>query len=111
MTRFWANRFVQVSQMVGRKLTVSLDSFYSGSPDDRSEFEKLDTQLATIVMGDGTHTITFTMNKYNIITTLEDHLPLADIYTQTMTLTSQFDPGYSQTDVNLAADFQLTFAE
>ncbi len=111
MTRFWANRFVQVSQLCGRDLTVSLQSWYTGSPDDRTEYEKVDSQLATIVLGDGTHSITFTMNANNIIKTLEDSLPLSDIYTQSMTLSSQFDPGYSQADVNLAADFQLAFAE
>ena len=111
MTRFWANRYVTFSQFVGRNLTVSLNSFYVSTPDDRTVYESLSPQLATIVLGDGTHSITFTMNTNNIATTLEDHLPLADIYTQTMTLTSQFDPAYSQTDVNLAADFQLAFAE
>ena len=111
MTRFWANRYVTFSQFVGRNLTVSLNSFYVSSPDDRSQYEQLGAQLATIVLGDGTHSITFTMNTNNIITTFEDHLPLADIYTQTMTLTSQFDPAYGQTDTNLAADFQMQFAE
>ncbi len=111
MTRFWANRYVTFSQFVGRNLTVSLNSFYVSTPDDRTVYESVSPQLATIVLGDGTHSITFTMNTNNIATTLEDHLPLADIYTQTMTLTSQFDPAYSQTDVNLAADFQLAFAE
>ncbi len=51
------------------------------------------------------------MNTNNIITTLEDQLPLEDIYTQTITLTSQFDPAFSQTDQSLAADFQLAFVE
>ena len=111
MTRFWANRFVQVSQLCGRDLTVSLQSFYTGSPDDRLEYEKVEAQLATIVIGDGTHSITFTMNANNIIKTLEDSLPLSDIYTQSITLTSQFDPAFSQTDQALAADYQITFAE
>ena len=111
MTRFWANRFVQMSQFVGRNLTVSLQSWYDGAVDDRTEYEKLDSQQAEIKLGDGTHSITFAMNANNIITSIEDQLPLADIYTQNMTLTSQFDPAYSQTDANLAADFELSFTE
>lgn len=113
MTRFWANRFVQVSQFVGREVTASLQSYFppGSSTDDRSEYEAVTPQLVTIVLGDGTHSITFTMNKANIIKTIEDSLPLSDIFTQTMTLTSQFDAGYSQTDAALAADFQIAFVE
>jgi hypothetical protein len=111
MSRFWANRYVTFSQFVGRKLTVTLSSFYVSTPDDRTEYEQLAPQLATISLGDGTHNFTFTMNANNIATSLEDHLPLADIYTQTMTLTSQFDPGFFQADQVLAADFQLSFTE
>jgi hypothetical protein len=111
MTRFWANRYVQVSQLCGREVTVSLQSRYTGSPDDRGSYEAVTPQLATIVLSDGTHAVTFTMNKANIMKTLEDSLPLADIYTQSMTLTSQFDAGATQTDYALLPDFAVTFTE
>ncbi|MGO9599943.1 MAG: hypothetical protein ACLP7Q_18290 [Isosphaeraceae bacterium] len=111
MKHYWANRYLQIQQLVGRQLTVSLESWYTSTPDDRTQYEQNASQLATIVLGDGTHSITVTMNANNIITTLDDRLPLADIYTQNMTLTSQFDPSYSQLDQALAADFQVAFAE
>ncbi len=111
MTRMWANRFTQVSQFVGRTMTIAVQNYYVTTPDDRTQYESVASQLATIVLGDGTHSVTFTMNTNNIISTLEDQLPLEDIYTQTITLTSQFDPAFLQTDQSLAADFQLAFVE
>ena len=62
-------------QFCGRNLTVSLHSFYTGTPDDRPNMRTVEAQLATIVIGDGTHSITFTMNANNIIKTLEDSFP------------------------------------
>lgn len=111
MRRWWANRYVQVSQFVGRKLNVSIQSYYQPTPDDRTQYESIAPQLVTIVLGDGTHSFTFTMNANNIITSLEDDLKLADIYTQSMGLVSQFDAGFTQVDQALAADFQLAFVE
>ncbi len=32
------------------------------------------------------------MNAASVITTFEDQLPLNDLYTQTMTVTNQWDP-------------------
>jgi hypothetical protein len=32
------------------------------------------------------------MNTASVITTFEDQLPLNDLYTQTMTVTNQWDP-------------------
>ena len=113
MTRHWNNRFVQYQQFCGRDLTVTAQNFYTNmSPEDRLEYENTVAQTVSIELNDGaSHTIIFTMNANNIIKTLEDSLPLDDIYTQTMTVTSQFDPAFTQTDQLLAADFQMAFTE
>ena len=44
---------------------------------------------------------TFNLNTASVITTFEDQLPLNDLYTQTMTITNQWDPSVS-TDLTLA---------
>ena len=109
--RYWANRFVSVNQFVGRELTCSVQNYYVTTPDDRTQYESVASQLVNIQLGDGVHAVTITMNTNNVIKTLEDSLPLDDIYTQTINLTSQFDPSFAQTDQALAADFQLAFVE
>ncbi len=109
MTRFWANRFAQFMQFCGRKLTLTAQNFYSNSPDDRTAMEGLTAQSISFALGNSTHSATFVLNTNNIIQTIEDSLPLADIYTQTLTATSQWDPAYTQTDSALAADFQMAF--
>ena len=89
--RFWANRFVQFSQFCGRDLKLTAQNFYSNSPDDRTTFEGLTAQSISFSIGNGTHSVTFVMNTNNILTSVEDHLPLDDVYTQTLTATSQYD--------------------
>ena len=113
MSRFWANRFVQFIEFCGRTTKLSVRNFYqptSGSPDDRQSMEALATQTAYFGFNNGLHSALFTMNTNNIIESVEDSLPLADIYTQLLTITSQFDPNYIQTDAYLPADMQLTFS-
>jgi len=109
MTRFWANRFAQFSQFCGRDLTLSAENFYSNSPDDRTSYEGLTGQSISFSIANGSHSASFVMNTNNIITTIEDSLPLDDIYTQTLTATSQWDPAFSSADPALAADFQMSF--
>jgi len=116
MSRFWANRFVQFIEFCGRTTKLTVRNFYQPTstlatyPDDRYNMEALATQTASFGFNNGVHAVLFTMNTYNIIETVEDSLPLGDIYTQNLTLTSQFDPNYSQTDAYLPADLQLSFA-
>jgi hypothetical protein len=110
MTRFWANRFVQFAQFCGRDLTLTAQQFYVNmSPEDRLTYEAITPVTASVALNNGVHSATFTMNTANVVKTLEDSLPLDDIYTQTMTVTSQWDASYAQTDTNLAADFQMSF--
>ncbi len=113
MSRFWANRFVQFIEFCGRVTKLTVRNFYqptSSSPDDRNLMEALATQTVNFGFNNGAHTALFTMNTNNIIETVEDSLPLADIYTQNLTVTSQFDPNYSQTDTYLPADMQMAFS-
>ncbi len=108
--RFWANRFVQTQLFCGRTITLTASNWYKHlTPSDRSQFESLTPQTASVKFDNGTHSIEFTLNANNIITSLTDVLPLDDIYTQRMELASQWDPAYVQTDYALAADFELAF--
>ena len=108
--RYWNNRFVQLAKFVGRKVTLEAINWYTNmSPEDRVEYEGLVAQTVSVELNNSTHTIIWTMNTNNIVTALEDELPLSDIYTQKLTATSQIDPTYSVTDYALAPDFQMAF--
>lgn len=109
MPRYWANRSVQFSQFCGRSVTLTAQNFLTNVPDDRTAYEGLVGQSISFSLSNGTHSASFVLNTNNIMTTFEDSLPLDDIYTQTLTAKSQWDPAYAQTDAALAADFQMAF--
>jgi hypothetical protein len=90
--RYWANRFINLMRFVGRSTTLEAQNFYTPTPDDRTSYEGLTTETTSFALNNGTHSITWTLNTASVITSLEDHLPLDDLYTQTMTITNQWDP-------------------
>jgi hypothetical protein len=90
--RYWANRFINLMRFVGRSTTLEAQTFYAPTPDDRTSYEGLTTETTTFALNNGTHSITWTLNTASVITSLEDHLPLDDLYTQTLTITNQWDP-------------------
>jgi hypothetical protein len=89
--RFWANRFVNLMRFVGRGTTLEAVNFYASTPDDRTSYEGLTTETTSFALNNGTHSITFNMNTASVISQFEDQLPLNDLYTQTMTITNQWD--------------------
>ena len=106
--RFWANRFINLMRFVGRSTTLEAVNFYAPTPDDRTSYEglwgsttRVHGHTFTFALNNGTHSVTFNMNTNSVITTFEDQLPLNDLYTQTMTITNQWDPA--------TADLTLTF--
>jgi hypothetical protein len=108
--RWWANRFVQTQLFCGRTVSLTCENYYKHlTPSDRSQFESMTPQAASIEFNNGTHTITLTLNANNVITTLTDVLPLDNIYTQRLELASQWDPAYAQTDQALGADLEIAF--
>jgi|GEM_PF-1149137 len=111
--RFWANRFVNLMRFVGRATTLEAQNFYVPSPDDRTDYEGLlgfqtsgtvpySSTAVTFELNNGTHSVTFGLNNNSVFTTFEDQLPLNDLYTQTMTITNQWDP-------TAGSDLALTF--
>ena len=89
--RFWANRFVSLMRWVGRSTTLEAVNFYATTPDDRTSYEGLTTETTSLALSNGTHSVTFNMNTASVISQFEDQLPLNDLYTQTMTITNQWD--------------------
>ena len=100
--RYWANRFVNLMRFVGRSTTLEAVNFYAPTPDDRTSYEGLTTETTSFELNNGTHSITINMNTASVITTFEDQLPLNDLYTQTMTITNQWDS-------TAGSDLALTF--
>jgi hypothetical protein len=89
--RFWANRFVNLMRFVGRSCTLEAVNFYAATPDDRTSYEGLLNETTSFALNNGGHSITINMNTASVITTFEDQLPLNDLYTQTMTVSNQWD--------------------
>ncbi len=100
--RFWANRFVNLMRFVGRSTTLEAVNFYAASPDDRTAYEGLTNETTSFTLSNGTHSIAINMNAASVISRFEDQLPLNDLYTQTMTITNQWDP-------TAGSDLALTF--
>ena len=89
--RFWAYRFVNLMRFVGRSTTLEAVNSYAPTPDDRTSYEGLTTETSSFALNNGTHSITINMNTASVITRFEDQLPLNDLFTQTMTITNQWD--------------------
>ena len=108
--RFWANRFINLMRFVGRSTTLEMQNFYVPTPDDRTDYEGIlgfnttagyTGTTATFVLNNGTHTATFNLETNSVITSLEDQLPLNDLYTQITTITNQWD-AVNSADMTLA---------
>ena len=102
--RFWANRFINLMRFVGRTATLQAQNFYVPTPDDRTDYEGLlgfnagagyTGTTVTFELNNGVHTIIYNLETNSVITTFEDNLPLNDLYTQTMTVATQWDPANS----------------
>jgi hypothetical protein len=100
--RYWASRFLSIMQFVGRATTFEAVNAYAPTPDDRTSYEGLTTGSATFELNNGTNSLTISLNTASVITTFEDQLPLNDLYTQTMTITNQWDP-------TVGSDLSLSF--
>ena len=89
--RYWANRFVQLMRYVGRSTTLEATQFYLATPDDRTSYEGLTSLTTSLALSNGTNSITWTLNSTNPFTSLEDQLPLNDLYLQAGTIANEWD--------------------
>lgn len=102
--RWYANRYVQILRLTGRKTTVATKLLYPlAAQDDRTLYEGLTSETCSIELNNGTHGFTFGMNAQNILTPFEDDLPLNELYMQTSTENNQWD-------ATAGSDFTLTIA-
>ena len=100
--RFWSNPFVTDQKFCGRNTTIAAQSYITGvPPDDRYSYEIVAPQTVTIGFNNGINSILVTMNNANVITEYCEQLPNDNLYTQSMTIASQWDAGYTQTDFAL----------
>lgn len=108
--KFWTNRFLAMQRLMGRSTTLVVSNLYNPTPDDRTSFEG----VAGFTTGGGytgtdvsfalsntTHSVTFDLKNNDVITSLEDQLPMSDLYMQNITVTNQWDPT-SGTDFSVA---------
>jgi hypothetical protein len=100
--RFYANRYIQTLNLVGRKTTVATKLLYPlAAQDDRTNYEGLTSESCSIELNNGTHGFTFGLNAQNVLTPFEDDLPLNDLYMQSSTENNLWDP-------SAGSDFTLT---
>jgi hypothetical protein len=102
--RFYATRFLQILQLVGRKSTVATKLLYPPSAqDDRTLYEGLTPETMSIELNNGSHGFTLNYNGQNVLSPFEDDLPLNDLYFQSSTGNTMWDP-------TAGSDFTLTVA-
>jgi hypothetical protein len=100
--RWYANRYLQLLRLVGRKTTVATKLLYPlTGQDDRTNYETLASESCSIELNNGTHGFTFGFNAQNVLTPFEDDLPLNDLYFQSSTENNLWDP-------SAGSDFTLT---
>jgi hypothetical protein len=100
--RYFNNRFLQLYRFLGRETSLESKLYYAISPDDRASFEALTTLATSLELNNGSHTATLTLNAVNVLDSLDDDLPLNDLYFQTGKLMNYWDP-------NAGADLSWSF--
>ncbi len=102
--RWYANRYLQLLRLTGRKTTTALKLLYPlAAQDDRTLYEGLTSETCSIELNNGTHGFTFGLNAQNVFTPFEDDLALNDLYFQSSTENNMWDP-------TAGSDFTLTIA-
>ena len=89
--KFYNNRYMQLYRHLGRQTMFEADNLYAASPDDRTAYEGLVSKSVSLAINNGTHSATFTLNAQNVFDSLEDNLPLEDLYFQNSSLANQYD--------------------
>jgi hypothetical protein len=100
--RYFANRYVQLARMMGRRSTVAMKNLLVAAT-DRTHYEGLASEACSIELSNGTHGFTFDFKAQNILTQLQDDLPLADLYFEAGTSLAHWDPA-------AGTDWTLTIA-
>jgi hypothetical protein len=102
--RWYANRYIQLLRLVGRKTTVASKLLYPlAAQDDRTLYEGLTSETCSIELNNGTHGFTLGFNAQNVFSPFEDDLALNDLYFQSSTENNMWDP-------SAGSDFTLTIA-
>jgi hypothetical protein len=100
--RWFANRYLSVLAFVGRKTSCAIKLLYPlAAQDDRTNYEGLAANTASIQINNGTHGFTLDMKAQNILTPFEDDLALNDLYFESSTSNNQWDP-VAGTDFSIA---------
>jgi hypothetical protein len=102
VSRFYANRWIQLLRWVGRDTMVSTKVEFDNYT-DRQNFYQVATGSASVELSNGTHGFTIGMNSQNYVAPLGDDLPLADLYMQTFTSNNLYD-------TTAGSDLTLTIA-
>ena len=102
---WFENTTLSVLQFCGRSSTLDVNLFLKSTPDDRSAYEAITTQAASLVFENGVtgQNCTLQFNGQNTITKLPFDLPLNQLYMQPLTLKNRFDP-------SAADDIAVSFA-
>jgi hypothetical protein len=101
--KWYSSRFVQAIRWFGRDTTAAMKVLYSTSPDDRTTYEGLTSETASIELTNGTHSVTMNLNAQNIYNPFEEDLPLDKIYMFNQTSANMWD-------ASAGSDFTLAFA-
>lgn len=100
--RFFASRHIQVLTLCGRKTTVASKLWYPpAAADDRTAYAGLVSKTLSVELNNGVHGFTIGCNAQNVLSPLEDDLPLNDLFMQSSTMNNLWD-------ATAGSDFTLT---
>lgn len=99
--RFWATPFAGLLRFVGRETTLDAVHYLKASPDDDATYEALTAQDVSFELDNGVNSVKIDLNGANVFTSVDDNLPLNDLYTQNLTAANQWEDG--------VGDLALTF--
>lgn len=100
--RFDESRYANRIRFLGRESTLEAKLFLKATPDDRSAYEAITAQTASLKFDNGTNSATIDFKGQNFFTADEDDLPIDKEFYQTVTL-KNFYSAAGTGDLSIAA--------
>ena len=87
----YGSKWIQTAQYLGRDTQLESKLLYKTNPGDRTKFESLASQAASLVLNNGTKSVTFNLNGKNYVSGLKDDTSREKSYSQTLTIRNALD--------------------
>jgi hypothetical protein len=89
--RPYEKRYLTLDRYLGRDVTLEAELLYKASPDDRATFKAVTSVTASLVLTNGSNSVTINLNSANFFDDVTDQLPNEKTYDQTVKLATNWD--------------------